>query len=449
MGQFKIKKGLDLPLAGEPEQRICNCVPPKSVALVGYDYVGLKPTLAVKVGDRVKLGQVLFTDKKTPGVKYTAPGCGRVSSINRGPKRVFESIVIELDGDEEVTFPSYTTEQLTLLNREAVVEQLVESGLWTALRARPFGKVPQPGTSAHSIFITAMDTRPHAPSIEKIVRGNEEDFINGILAVSKLTDGRVYLCKKTGTVIPTADLDRLSVEEFSGPHPAGNAGTHIHFLDPVHRNKTVWYIGAQDIMAIGRLFTTGRIPVNRVIAMSGPVVKEPRLIKTRLGASIDDMVHGELHDNDNRVISGSVLDGRTSAGAVKYLGRYHQQISVVEEGRQRRFLGWLAPGWDLFSLKNIVFSKLVPGKRFRFTTALNGGVRAIMPIGCYEKVMPLDILPVFLLRALAIDDIEEAEKLGCLELEEEDLALCTFASPAKIDYGPVLRRNLTIIEKEG
>jgi Na+-transporting NADH:ubiquinone oxidoreductase subunit A len=450
MSLIKIKQGLDIPIAGVPEQTISQGVPPKKVALVGYDYVGMKPTMAVKPGDHVKLGQLLFTDKKMEGVKFIAPASGTITAINRGAKRVFESIVIECDEkEEEITFDSFSGNQLEALDPEKIKTNLIESGLWTALRARPFGKVANPAGTPHSIFVTAMDTNPLAPSVEKILEGQENHFKNGLIVISKLTAGKLFLCKTPGASIPTADLQSLSVVEFAGPHPAGNAGTHIHFLDPVHRENTVWHIHAQEVAAVGKFFTTGKIPVERVIALAGPAVKNPRLIKTRIGACLQSITSGELTDGDIRVISGSVLSGRTAAGPLAFLGRCHQQVCALEEVQKRVFFGWLSPGLKLFSSKRILLSSLFPKKKFNFNTDTNGGKRSVFPIGTYEKVMPMDFEITYLLRALMAEDLEEAENLGCLELCEEDLALCSFVSPAKIEYGPVLRQNLTTIEKEG
>jgi Na+-transporting NADH:ubiquinone oxidoreductase subunit A len=452
MGLTKIKKGLNVPISGEPEQAVSKANPSRQVALCGYDYVGMKPTMAVAEGDRVKLGQVLFTDKKMAGVKFTSPGGGTVTAINRGAKRVFESIVIELDQkEEEITFDSYKENQLADLEVEKVKTLLLDSGLWLSLRARPFGRTANPGGTPHSIFVTAMNTHPLAPAVEKVLAGCEKDFQSGLNVISRLTTGKIYLCKAPGAAVPTVNLPSLSVEEFSGPHPAGNVGTHIHFLDPVSREKTVWHIDAQDVAAVGHLFTTGRISVERVVSLAGPAVKKPRLIKTRIGASCQDLTAGELEENGAavRVISGTVLSGRTAAGAVAYLGRYHDQISALAEARERKFLGWLSPGFNLFSIKRILFSSLLPRKKFAFTTDINGGKRAVFPLGVYEAVMPMDFETTYLLRALMVKDVEEAESLGCLELCEEDLALCSFVSPSKIEYGPVLRENLTIIEKEG
>ncbi len=446
--EVKIRKGLDIPISGAPRQVITDVKMPSEVALLGSDYPGVKPRLAVSVGDFVKLGQLLFTDKKMPSVRYTSPGAGKVIAINRGERRALVSVVIALDGDDEVTFTSYSGQELPSLSRTDITGLLLSSGLWTSLRSRPFSRVADPAVTPHSLFVTAMDTNPLAPSVSKIIEGKEQHFINGLTLISRLTDGTLFLCKAPGDAIPEAHLDNLATVEFSGPHPAGNAGTHIHFLDPVSRNKQVWHISAQDVIAIGVLFSRGTVDVERVVSLAGPSVINPRLIKTRMGASIDDVTAGEVKEGTHRNISGSVLSGRRAQKETAYLGKFHQQISVIPEGGKREFLGWLRPGLDHYSVKNIVLSRLFPRKQFSFSASTHGSRRAIVPVGTYEKVMPLDIMPTPLLRALAVDDIDEAENLGCLELDEEDLALCTFVCPAKIEHGSKLRRNLSLIEKE-
>jgi Na+-transporting NADH:ubiquinone oxidoreductase subunit A len=445
---IKITKGLDLPISGEPSQVISQVKHPVKVAVLGIDYISMKPQLEVSVGDYVQLGQVLFTDKKMPAVKYTSPGSGKVTEINRGDKRKLLSVVITLDDNDEVRFNSYPEQELQSLHRQDVSGLLLTSGLWTAIRSRPFSKVADPRTIPHSLFINAMDTNPLAPSMEKILESKERDFINGINVLSRLTDGNVYLCKDPEDNIPHPELEQLSVVEFAGPHPAGNSGTHIHFLDPVGHNRHVWYVNAQDVIAAGILFTTGRLNVERVVSIAGPSVMNPRLIRTRIGACLDDLTAGELRPGEHRTISGPVFSGHRANGPTDYLGRYHQQISIIPEGRTKEFLGWLNPGMNLFSIMNIVLSRFLPKKKFDFTTSTHGDKRSIVPVGAYEKVMPLDIIATHLLKALAVDDIEEAEKLGCLELDEEDLALCTFVCPSKIDHGAELHRNLILIEKE-
>ena len=450
MGLTKIKKGLDLPISGVPDQAaVRNGKPVQTVALLGEDYVGMRPTIVAQVGERVKLGEVLFTDKKMAGVQYTSPGAGEVVAIHRGAKRAFSSMVIRLDGSDEVTFASHSEDEIGRLEPDAVKKQLVDSGQWTALRARPFGKVADPATEARSIFVNAMDTNPLAPDMARVLAGQEKNFALGLEIVSKLINGTVFVCKSPELALPEVNADRVQVEEFSGPHPAGLVGTHIHFLDPVHRNKTVWHLGLQDVIAWGHLFSTGRLMTERVVALGGPTVKHPRLIRTRLGASLSDLTAGELEDVENRVISGSVLSGRKADESRAFLGRYHQQITALEEGNKRAFLGWITPGLEFFTIKNLALSKLFFGQRLNLTTSTNGSHRALVPHGNYDDVMPLDILPNFLIRAIVTHDLDDAENLGILELDEEDLALCTFSCSSKMDFGPILRENLTEIEKEG
>jgi Na+-transporting NADH:ubiquinone oxidoreductase subunit A len=452
---IKIRRGLDLPVSGAPEQVIHDGPDVNSVAVIGFDYVGMKPTMAVKEGDRVKLGQLLFSDKKTEGVRYTAPASGVISAINRGERRVLQSVVIDVDGDDQETFSQYSATELVNLDRSAVVENLVSSGLWTALRTRPYSKVPAPASNApSSIFVTAMDTNPLAADPVLVIAEREEDFANGLKILKRLTDGPVHLCAAEDIQVTGSDVDGVQLHNFSGPHPAGLVGTHIHFIDSVSDRKTVWTVGYQDVLAIGALFTTGCLDTRRVVALSGPQVERPRLIRTRLGASLVELTAGELTAGDNRVISGSILSGRTSSfeladGAFSYLGRYHNQITAILEGHQREFFRYMSLGADRHSAMPIYLSSLNKGKKISFTTNTNGSERAMVPLGNYEKIMPLDILPTQLLRALVVGDTDMAQKLGCLELEEEDLALCTYVCIGKYEYGPILRDNLARIEKEG
>lgn len=444
---IKIKQGLDLPIAGLPEQSITQGRAVRSVAVIGFDYVGMKPTMAVAAGDRVKKGQLLFTDKKTPGIRYTAPAGGTVAAINRGEKRVLQSVVIDIDGPEsEETFTVFKPEELASLSADQVEAQLNESGLWTALRTRPFSKVPALGSRPASIFVTAIDTHPLATNPEVVIREYTEAFEQGISILGKLSGGKIFLCKAPGANIPAGIAN---CEEFAGPHPAGLPSTHIHFLDPVSAHKTVWQVGYQDVIAVGKLFTTGKLFTDRVVALAGPQVDKPRLLRTRLGASTDELAAGELKAGVNRTISGSVFGGRTASGAFAYLGRYHNQVSVLEEGNERLFLGWVNPMVDRFSILRVMTSGLSKSRLFNFSTTTNGGERAMVPVGNYEKVMPLDILATQLLRAIIVGDTDTAQKLGALELEEEDLALCTFVCAGKYEYGPLLRDNLTRIELEG
>ena len=452
---IKIKRGLDLPIAGTPQQSIENGQKVSRVALLGPDYVGMKPTMAVQEGDTVKLGQILFTDKKTAGVQYTAPAAGKVVAINRGHRRALESVVIEIDEQgEELTFSSYDMAQLEGLTNEQVRQQLVDSGLWTALRTRPFSRVPAPDAKPNSIFVTAIDTHPLAADPAVVLADQAEAFQAGLQLLTKLTEGKVFVCQQAGAKIPATAAGQIEVHEFDGVHPAGLVGTHIHFLDPVSAKKQVWHLGYQDVVAYGQLFLTGRLPTERVVALGGPLVKQPRLVRTRLGASLDDLLAGEVNGQETpQPLSGSVFSGRAADATLAFLGRYHNQVTVLEEGSKRLFLGWLSPGLpgsNRHSVMGIYLSSFLGlGERFAPTTSTNGSERAMVPVGNYEQVMPLDILPTQLLRALIVGDIEVAMQLGCLELDEEDLALCTYVCPGKYEYGPILRDNLTLIEKEG
>lgn len=446
---IKIKKGLQLPIAGAPAQAIEAGRDVTEVAVVGFDYHGMKPTMEVAEGDRVKCGQLIFTDKKTPGVRYTAPASGVVKAINRGEKRVFQSLVIAVEGDEAETFESFSAGQLAGLTREQVVSNLVQSGEWTALRTRPYSKVPAIDGDPHSIFVTAIDTNPLSADPKVIIGEQAEAFKNGIQILSLLTRGKVFVCTAPEFKPDLPSASNIAHETFEGPHPAGLAGTHIHHLDPVGAEKVVWTIGYQDVIAFGNLFTTGKRYVERVVALAGPRARKPRLVRTRIGASLSQLTQGELSEGQVRVISGSVFGGRTAKGPVAYLGRYANQVSCLEEGNKREFMGWLSPGANKFSVMGIYISSWFKKSSMDFTTTTNGSERAMVPVGNYEKVMPLDILPTQLLRSLIVGDTEMAQKLGCLELDEEDLSLCTFVCPGKYEYGPVLRDNLTRIEKEG
>ncbi|MCK4503642.1 MAG: Na(+)-translocating NADH-quinone reductase subunit A [Desulfuromonadales bacterium] len=445
---IKISKGLDLPITGSPEQTITDGTAVKTVAVLGPDYVGMRPGMCVKVGDQVKLGQQLFIDKKTEGVKYTAPGCGEVVAINRGKRRVLQSVVIKLNGTDAESFDSLSAAEFDKVDRAKVVTNLVDSGLWTTLRTRPFSKVPAVDNIPNSIFVTAMDTNPLAAQVELIIKEEEQAYTDGLKILTRLTEGKVFVCQKPGVALPA--VAGTSKEEFDGPHPAGLAGTHIHFLDAVGaEGKTVWSINYQDVIAFGKLFATGQLPTDRIIALGGPGVKNPRLLRTRVGASLDELLADELNSGEQRVISGSVLDGTAAAGAMAFLGRYHLQVSVLAEKREREFIASMTAGGDRFSVKRAFLSAFTGGSSEPMNTSQYGSKENVLVIGSFEKVMPLDVITNFLLLSLAAGDVDQAQDLGCLELAEEDLALCTFVCAGKNDYGMMLREALTTIEKEG
>ena len=439
---YHIKKGIDLPIAGQPEQGgIGEFLTSEKIALLGTDYVGMRPALSVKVGDTVRRGQTLFRCKKTEGVNYTAPVAGKVVAINRGERRAFQSLVLARTGAEsQVEF-----------DRKDIRTLLVESGLWTALRTRPWSKIPAPSAPLpRSLFVNTMESHPLAPNPAPIIEESAEDFKNGLRALGKLMQERpIYLCHHKDHTPPVPEGENIQLRAFYGKHPAGLSGTHIHFVDPVGPGRTVWYIAYQDVIAIGKLVQRGELSYQRVAAIGGPRARRPRLVRLCPGSCLSEILQHECHDGPTRVISGSLFNGTTAEGVLDYLGRYHTQVTLLPEEAPRVFLGWQRPGWDKFSIKRVFASTLALGRRFSLNTDTNGSHRAMVPVGSFERVMPLDILPTQLLRALMVNDIEQATALGCLELDEEDLALCTFVSPGKEDFGPLLRNMLNEIEREG
>lgn len=462
MAVHTIKKGLDLPIQGAPDDTITDAPSVQRVAVMADDFVGMKPKMHCRVGDQVRRGQLLFEDRKCEGVRHTAPGAGTIVAINRGEFRALQSVVIELTASEQSgsptpddfqQFQSFSGNSVDSLAREDVVALLAESGLWTALRTRPFGRVPSPQDPAPAaLFVTASDTNPLSANIDRVLEGQSESFERGLKVLAKLSEGKTYLCKMAGSSVSPGSASGVTVEEFRGPHPAGNVGLHVHTLLPVDRNRTVWHIGCQDVVAVGELFSHGKLDVKRIVALCGPQVGRPRHLRTRVGSELGPLVEGELKDGENRVISGSVLSGRTSQGEIHgFLGRYDQQVSVLREGRERELLGWVKPGANRFSISNAFLSALGRGSKasFPFTTNQMGSRRAMVPIGMYEQVFPFDIMPTFLLRALLSGDTARAETLGVLELEPEDLDLCTFVCPGKQDYSTALRENLEQIRSEG
>lgn len=450
---IRIKKGLDLPISGKPEQLVHLAKPVRHVGVFGVDHVDLKPAMLVAEGDKVKLGQALFEHKKLPGVRITAPGAGTVRAIHRGAQRLLQSVVIRLDETEnEETFASYPVDELAGLTETQVVENLLASGLWVALRTRPYSKIADPTTRPAAVFVTAMDSNPLAADPIPIITAEAKSFGHGLTVLSRLGTMPLWVCKPFAAELPVPQgIGHLRQASFEGPHPAGLPGTHIHFLEPVDVNKLVWHLNYQEVIAIGKLFTSGRLSTSRIVALGGPHVKQPRLLQTRLGACIEELIEGEVQDGESRVISGSILSGRHAAGWSSYLGRHHLQISVIQEGVERTFMGWFAPGRKTFSQSNVMLSSLFRHRKeeFGFTTGLNGGHRAMVPFGNFEDIMPLDILPTQLLRYLMVGDTDMAQQLGCMELDEEDLALCSFVCVGKNDYGPVLRNVLSQIEREG
>jgi Na+-transporting NADH:ubiquinone oxidoreductase subunit A len=444
------RKGLDLPLAGAPALQVAEARPVTQVALLAADFPGLKPALAVLVGDAVQRGQKLLEDKRIPGVAFTAAAAGKVAAIHRGERRALISLVIDVDRadspSQQVRLASHTGRAAAELDTGGVRALMLESGLWTALRTRPFGNVPAADGSASALFVTATDSRPHAPPPAVVIGPRSDDFSAGLTCLTRLGAGPVFLCTAASDSFEAPEGVRQ--EQFRGPHPSGSVGWHIHRLHPVGMQRQVWHIGYQDVLALGHLVRTGLLDMTRVISLAGPSVRQPRLLRTRLGASVDQLVDGELTGGEHRVLSGSVLDGRAARGeALGYLGRYHLQVAALPEGRSREMFGYIRPGAGKFSVTGAVLGAFSRAQRV-LTTSTNGGERAMVPIGTYERVLPFDIEPTHLLRALIIRDDQAAQALGALELDEEDVALATCVCPSKYEYGPLLRDALTRIEKE-
>ena len=449
---IRIKKGLDIPIYGTPAEDIVDSKKSRSVAVLGNDYVGMKPTMLVEEGDSVSLGQPLFEDKKNPGVLITSPAGGKIEAINRGDRRALQSIVIEVEAEEKVEeFKSFTTEELVSATSESVRHQLITSGMWAAFRTRPYSKIPSVDSSPSNVFISVLDTEPLSPDPEKIVNLRLEDFNFGISVLKRLIDCPIHISVSENSSLEIIEDEQVKKHRFSGPHPAGLVGTHMHYISPASLTNVNWTIGYQDLMAIGSLFKTGYVSTERVIALSGPQVNEPRYIKTRLGACTDELTAGELTQRENRIISGSVISGREAIGSYAYLGRYHNQISVIAEpnSKDREFMNWLTPGPRKFSKIPLFLSSLFPKKIFKFKALMNGSDRPIVPIGVYEEVLPLNMLPAMLLRNIVLMDTEKIQDLGGLELDEEDLSLCSYVCPGKYDFGSLLRAGLNKIEVEG
>ena len=449
---IKIKKGLNIPIHGLPAGDIIDSKKSRSVGILGSDYVGMKPTMLVEEGERVKLGQALFEDKKNPGVIFTSPAGGKVEAINRGERRVLQSVVIEVDQNEEVVkFESFSENDLSNSSSKDVRAQLIASGMWTSFRTRPYSKVPGVETSPANIFISAIDTQPLSADPENIIKLHKEDFLFGLSVIKKLEDCPIHLSLGESSELDLSEDDQLRLHSFSGPHPAGLVGTQMHFISPATLTNINWTIGYQDVIAIGQLFQTGLINVERVISLGGPQVSNPCFLKTRLGACTDELTAGELTHRENRIISGSVISGREAIGPYAYLGRYHNQISVISEpnSKDRDFMNWLTPGPRKFSKIPLFLSALFPKKIFKFKALMNGSDRPIVPIGIYEEVLPQNFLPTVLLRNVVLMDTEKIQALGGLELDEEDLSLCSFVCPGKYDFGSLLRAGLTKIELEG
>ena len=437
---IKISKGLDLPISGAPLNIVSDEPKVSSVAVLSNDFVGMKPTMLVKEGDSVKAGQKIFEDKKNIGVFYTSPCGGIVRNINRGDKRKFLSIEIDIDDTNEA-FKFFDMGNTS----NEIKECLINSGYWNCFRTRPFNRTPNVNDVPSAIFINCCDSNPLSMDPYNIISVNEADFREGLRVLSQLFKCNMNLTYQNDNFdISNEDFEYF---QFKGPHPSGLSSTHISKIYPVNLNRTVWTVNYQDIISIGFLKKNNKIRTSKLISLGGPSVHEPSLLNVRVGGNIDEICAGKLKPN-SRIISGSVLHGHESEGVMNYLGFYDSQISAIPDEVNNIFMNWLMPGSSLHSKLNVFISSFIKPKNFIFNTSIGGGDRAIVPISSYEEVIPMDILVTQLLKALVVSDIDMAVDLGMLELVPEDLALCSYVCPSKYDYSSILMDNLNKLYQE-
>ncbi len=443
----KLKKGLDIRIKGGAEKILAADVESSLYGVKPVDFPGLTPKLDVKPGDKVSAGSTLFHDKIRPEIKFTSPVSGKVLSLERGDRRKLLEVVIEKEGDE---FIDFGRSDPGMFSREKIKETLLNSGLWPAIRQRPYHIVANHTDVPKSIFISGFDTSPLAPDYNFITdNSSETHFRSGISALKKLTDGKINLVLngKGGSSELLKNAAEVDISHFSGPHPAGNVGIHIHHLDPVNKGDIVWFVNLQDVLAIGRLFEEGIYKQERIIALTGSEVLHPQYYRVRTGVSVAGLVNGNVTAGKLRYISGNVLTG-SKIEPEGYLGYYDSQVTVIPEGDYYEFFGWMMPGTDKFSFYKIFTSSLIPRKSYKLDTNFHGGERAFVMTGQYEKVLPMDIYPVQLLKAILAEDIDLMENLGIYEIAEEDFALCEFICPSKIEIQSIVRNGLDLMHKE-
>ena len=452
MTQLKIRKGHNIRIQGEPEKTIFSAEQPSSVALKPAEFLYVKPKLLVDIGDHVQIGTPLFFNKLNPEIKWGSPGAGVVKTIQYGERRVIEKIEIELDKSEEsIPLQPNIGSNINNLDRQKIIDTLFDASFWPYFRQRPFNKVVNPNGRAPSrIFVSAINTAPLSVDLNLVLQGETVGYFSwGLTILSKLTDGKVHVSFRDDLGInKEAVSEKIETHLVSGPHPAGNMGIQIHHIDPLKPGEIIWTITAQTVIMLGKMFQTGKIDPVITVSVGGPSVINPAHYKTRLGVSIGSLLDGLLDDDaQQRIIDGDVLTGRKSS-VDDFLGFYNSTVSVLPIDRSKPFLGWIQLGSTAktYSLTRSFFGS--KGKHFRFSTRQNGTLRALVPINAWENVLPMDILPNPLYRSILAGDIEEMEKLGILECDEEDFALCSFACPSKIDLGSIIRKGLDLMEKE-
>ena len=418
---------------------------PATVALKPTDFPGLTPKLSVKAEAEVKAGDALFYDKYHPEIVFTAPVGGKVVSVNRGERRKILEVVIETN--KSAGSAKFKKADPASLSGDEVKEQILKSGLWPFIKKRPYGIIASPSEKPRSIYISTFDTAPLAPDYNFVLEGQLNTFQTGVNALAKLTEGKVHLGVNQGSAF--TGIKNVEINTFEGPHPAGNVGIQIANTNPINRGEVVWTINVQDVLFIGRLFETGEVDFTKIVALTGSEIKEPKYYQTVLGAPVATLTKGKLvsADYNQRIIGGNVLTG-TKLASTSFLGYYNSQVSVIPEGDEYEFVGWADPGFNKFSATKTFFGKLFPKKEYTLNANLHGGERAFVMSGQYEKLVPMDILPVHLLKAILVNDIDKMERLGIYEVIEEDFALCEYACTSKIEVQKILREGINTMIKE-
>ena len=445
--EIRLNKGLNIQLIGESEQVYSASEFSKTFELKPTDFHGLTPKLTVKIGDKVKAGTIIFIDKYNEMVKFCSPVSGEVTDIVRGEKR--RSLKVVIISDIEIEYESLKIEKTTDLNREKIIDKMCSNGVWPFIRQKPYDVIANPLDTPKSIFISAFNSDPIAIDNDFALYGKDELFQYGLDIITKLTSGITHL-NIDGYSNPSkvfADAKGVQVNKISGMHPSGNVGVQIHHIDPINKDDIIWYLSPQDVITIATLFKKGKYDVSRIIAVSGSQIKNPRYYRTIAGTSVFNFLKDNLNEGKTRVISGNVLTGK-KIDVNGTLGFYDYQINAIPEGDESEFLGWISPGLKKFSASRSFFSWLTPSKKYSLNANLNGEERAYVMTGQYEKVLPMDIYPNQLIKAIMIEDIELMENLGIYEVSPEDFALCEFVCTSKIEVQKIIRHGLDLVRKE-
>ena len=448
MGVFKLKKGYDIPLQGSAERRIEKVLKTTAVAVQPIDFRDLRPAMKVEAGDTVSRGSILFVDKQKPEILFRSPAAGTVREVVRGDRRAIQRVIIDLAGDAVETFDKYTVDQVKALSTKQAKDILLKGGLWPTIRQRPFSKIAAVDVSPKSIFISAVDSAPLQAESDMLLEGQEKNFQLGIQLLSKLTEGKIHLSVSARTKAFFSSISGVELHEFSGPHPAGNVGVQIHHIDRIQASEKVWYVSPRHVAQIGSFLSSGEYPGSKTYALTGSELEKRHYVAGTEGALVRDLVEAALNKKTQRVISGNILTG-TKSSSLGFIGFYDDMLTVIPELQGRRFLGWLRLGMNANSFWPMFLSKLTPKKKFAPTTDMNGEERAFVSTGEYEKLVPMDVLPVHLCKAILVEDIELMEQLGIYEVAPEDLALCSYICPSKIEFGDIILKGIKAMEKEG